>query len=179
MCRTTNPSGAGAFDLPLRFPGQYFDRETGLAYNIFRDYDSGIGRYVESDPIGLKAGLNTYLYVNGNPIELVDPKGLYECLCLLTSESWTRSYYTYWRVCKYKCTCWCRRHDPTHLVMPTLEEEMMGTPFGDVFGSPGLPDCKVDVPGGRYAIVTFNTDDLFSPVRPFHPIMKSFCCGKK
>jgi RHS repeat-associated protein len=48
-----NPSGAGAFDFPLRFPGQYFDRETNLAYNYFRNYDSMIGRYVESDPIGV------------------------------------------------------------------------------------------------------------------------------
>jgi inhibitor of cysteine peptidase len=47
-----NPSGLGAFDFPLRFPGQYFDRETGLAYNVFRDYDSAIGRYIQVDPIG-------------------------------------------------------------------------------------------------------------------------------
>src|SRR4030095_2024108 len=53
-----NPSGLGAFELPLRLPGQYFDRETNLHYNYFRDYDPGIGRYAESDPIGLVAGLN-------------------------------------------------------------------------------------------------------------------------
>jgi RHS repeat-associated protein len=71
-----NPSGLGTFDLPLRLPGQYFDRETNLHYNYFRDYDGSIGRYVESDPIGLKGGLNTYAYVRGQPLNKVDPKGL-------------------------------------------------------------------------------------------------------
>lgn len=71
-----NPSGLGAFDLPLRLPGQYFDKETNLHYNYFRDYDPSIGRYVESDPIGLEGGLNTYVYVRSNPLALIDLKGL-------------------------------------------------------------------------------------------------------
>jgi len=44
----------------LRFPGQLLDRETGLHYNYFRDYDPGMGRYIESDPIGLADGSNTF-----------------------------------------------------------------------------------------------------------------------
>jgi RHS repeat-associated protein len=71
-----NPSGLGAFDLPLRLPGQRYDKETGLHYNYFRDYDPSIGRYGESDPIGLRGGLNTYAYVGGQPLGLIDVQGL-------------------------------------------------------------------------------------------------------
>ena len=71
-----NPSGLGAFDLPLRLPGQYFDRETNLHYNYYRDYDPSLGRYGESDPIGLQGGLNTYAYVGAKPISRRDKFGL-------------------------------------------------------------------------------------------------------
>jgi RHS repeat-associated protein len=71
-----NPSGLGSFEFPMRFPGQYADKETGLVYNIARDYAPDTGRYIESDLIGLEGGLNTYVYVNGNPIALSDPYGL-------------------------------------------------------------------------------------------------------
>lgn len=63
-----NPSNLGAFDLPLRLPGQYYDKETGLHYNFFRDYDPSLGRHEESDLIGLAGGLNTYSYVRSNPL---------------------------------------------------------------------------------------------------------------
>lgn len=62
--------------LNLRFTGQYYDGESGLHYNYFRDYDPSLGRYLESDPIGLAGGLNPYAYVGNNPLNYIDPFGL-------------------------------------------------------------------------------------------------------
>jgi RHS repeat-associated protein len=60
----------------LRFPGQYFDEETGLHYNRYRYYDPETGRFLTADPIGLKSGLNLYSYAFNNPVNWVDPSGL-------------------------------------------------------------------------------------------------------
>ncbi|MDB6012888.1 MAG: hypothetical protein JWL65_5138 [Gammaproteobacteria bacterium] len=71
-----DPDGDGtAFVYNPRFPGQYFDAETALNYNYQRDYDPAVGRFVESDPLGLYGGTNTYAYADGNPINESDPTG--------------------------------------------------------------------------------------------------------
>ena len=82
-----NPGGAGTFSFPLRFPGQYFDQETQTHYNVNRDYDPAIGRYIQSDPIGLAGGVNTYGYVGGNPLSYIDSLGL-KTTILIGGDHW-------------------------------------------------------------------------------------------
>ncbi|HFH3819104.1 TPA: RHS repeat domain-containing protein, partial [Pseudomonas aeruginosa] len=87
----------GSTQVNLRFPGQYYDAESGLHYNYFRDYDPETGRYVESDPIGLGGGLNTYGYVEANPVLRTDPLGLMQDIGCITPP---RSTAEFWFPCK-------------------------------------------------------------------------------
>lgn len=78
---TSNPYGeqqpvSSGYELNLRFPGQYYDVESELAYNVNRDYEAATGRYLQSDPTGLDGGLSTYAYVLSNPLWGVDTSGL-------------------------------------------------------------------------------------------------------
>ncbi len=70
------PISASNIEFNLRFPGQYYDQETQNNYNLFRDYNPSLGRYVQSDPIGLSGGLNSYAYANQNPLSYFDTNGL-------------------------------------------------------------------------------------------------------
>jgi len=70
------PTSTTGYVLNLRYPGQYYDAETGLAYNVNRDYEPATGRYIQSDPIGLDGGLSSYTYVASDPLGGVDTLGL-------------------------------------------------------------------------------------------------------
>jgi RHS repeat-associated protein len=67
----------------LRFPGQYYDAETGLNYNARRDYNPALGRYIETDPAGLTSDKTLYVYAQSNPLRYIDPLGL---ACQLVSS---------------------------------------------------------------------------------------------
>ncbi len=86
----------------LRFPGQYFDAETGLNYNYYRDYNPPIGRYIESDPVGIKRGRNhIYVYVLNNSLRGIDPQGL------ISSEGQNNQAKQKDPTCSSQCLTYC------------------------------------------------------------------------
>jgi RHS repeat-associated protein len=72
----TRVDNASSITMNLRFPGQYWDSETQTHYNFHRDYRPNTGRYLQSDPIGIKGGVNSYTYVEATPSRGIDPNGL-------------------------------------------------------------------------------------------------------
>jgi len=75
---STSVAGIPVTGNPFRFTGRRLDPETGLYYYRARYYSPKLGRFLQTDPAGMNAGLNFYAYVNGDPLNLVDPTGLIE-----------------------------------------------------------------------------------------------------
>jgi RHS repeat-associated protein len=72
-----NPSGLGAYKYRVRESNYYFDEETANSYAVLRDcYVPDLGRFCQSDPLGLAGGINTYVYVRSSPLSTNDPSGL-------------------------------------------------------------------------------------------------------
>lgn len=138
----SNPAGAGTFIYNLRFPGQIYDSQAGLQQNYFRDYDPAIGRYVESDPIGLKAGINTYAYVHENPVSYNDPLGL----DVSTWECDGQGNYVVINKDKDPCTSACTQaHEDSHIAEAKAR-------FGPNMCSNKPPHYQPNaVPGGSWA----------------------------
>jgi RHS repeat-associated protein len=128
-----SPTGLTAFKYNLRFPGQYFDGETNLNYNYFRDYDPAIGRYMESDLIGLRGGMNTYTYATDNPIRATDPYGLFSLTADVSYEYMDRfggltqpPFISLSCKCEQKCGDWklsgCSGKLNIHVLLPITDD---------------------------------------------------------
>ncbi|ECG5958999.1 hypothetical protein E1630_23665 [Salmonella enterica subsp. enterica serovar Baguida] len=93
-------SGAGEFEQNLRLAGQYYDRESGLHYNLFRYYDPDVpGRFLSSDPIGLRGGINLYRYAP-NALGWIDPLGLATGASIFAGQdAWPCGYKQHERCC--------------------------------------------------------------------------------
>ena len=71
---------SGDLDADFGFTGDYFHKASGLNLTLYRAYDPNIGRWLSRDPLAERGGLNLYAYVQGDPINRIDPNGLADSL---------------------------------------------------------------------------------------------------
>ena len=178
-----DPGNTGnVFDLPLRLLGQYFDGETNLHYNYFRDYDPSLGIYKQSDPIGLRGGLNTYVYVGSRPLSYVDPLGLRVVIVghvaagILGGVTNPDSFHLALYLDPDDKVCECRDVPPMtiggqfswgRLVLEFNNRGDNATPIQTVPTPPGMTDCQfirnLIAAAGRYVPVWYGIPNI-SPI---------------
>jgi RHS repeat-associated protein len=135
-------SYTGTKGIDLRFPGQMFQAESGLHYNWFRQYDPTIGRYTQPDPLGLEAGVSRYAYVENNPMQRFDLKGLAD----FPFAGWGPLPWNYDpSVSQSEANPYIYSTDPNHNFPTSFDQEICT--FGSV--------CKIDLadskgPSGMY-----------------------------
>lgn len=171
---------------PMRFPGQYFDTESGLSQNWMRDYDPSIGRYLESDPIGLKGGFSTYAYVSGNPLIYVDPTGLIKCSCQAIGgggrDTDKSSPNFQQKVCTYTCRCSCKDGKSKTFAV----KDLAGSGDNAICLGQIGPDISYPVPSfERFSFETEGAQGFLNRfVNPFAPsgdmmdFLERGCCGE-
>jgi len=145
----------------LRFPGQYFDKETGLHYNYYRYYDPSTGRYLQSDPIGLSGGTSTYGYALQNPLRYTDPFGLVSWNCRSLSSG-GGVLVIGGGIIRYRCESECVDGSKT---IAEIQVNYGGVNLGLQFGMVGSDDTVIndnnthpntDVFNGEYVEVSGN-----------------------
>jgi RHS repeat-associated protein len=163
----------GGATMNLRFPGQYFDAETGIAQNWNRDYDPTIGRYIESDPIGMVDGPNPYLYANDNPLSNYDWAGMAVATpqCIAFSNLWG---------CLLKCAKEYYKSEAAAAALIVAGAPLVPKPFVAPGSSPGTSIGSTiarKIPGRfpfgvRLPAPTFN--QIARGVLPFTPEIGKF-----
>lgn len=131
--------------LNIRYPGQYYDAESGLSQNWWRSYDARMGRYTQNDPIGLGGGMNRFGYVEGDGVNNTDPLGLKTLQCTKPLDAlgskWGPLGYRYAPLLYHQYSCVIDKNGKTSCGGQDRGEGGMGRPSNDVPYPPG-GQCK-------------------------------------